>query len=78
MLVYYPAIIVAACTYVFVILVAKGLEGTLPPLAASCAAAALVALLAVLAGAELLRRGKLRYARDYWLFGVSALAGSLR
>ena len=74
MLVYYPAIIVAACTYAFVKLVAKGLEGPLPPLAANCAAAALVALLAILAGAELLRRGKLRYGRDYWLFGVAALA----
>ena len=76
MLVYYPALIVAACTYGFVMLVSKGLEGPLSPLAASCAAAILVMLLAIVAGAEFLRRGWLRYARDYWLFGIAALAAA--
>jgi hypothetical protein len=74
LLTYYPALIVAACTYAFVALVSKGFEGLLPPLAASAVAAVLVALLAILAGAEFLRRGMLRYARDYWLFGIAALA----
>jgi len=74
MLTYYPALITAVCTYGFTALVSKGMEGPLPPFAANCAAAVLVALLAILAGSELLRRGVIRNSRDYWLFWVAALA----